>query len=106
MRLGRYSLLGRVVQQPNENIRRLIKYDQWLEDGERITAVTAAVSPTSSTPFEVHTIVIGPDSDRFAYYTRGGVDGEDYTVTFTITTSVGQTREDEMLFGVREVARG
>lgn len=106
MRIGRYSLLGRVVQQPSENIRRLIKYNQWLEEGERITAVTAAVDVTTVPAFEVHSIVIGPDADRFAYYTRGGVDGEDYTVTFTITTSVAQTREDELLFGVREVRRG
>jgi hypothetical protein len=98
--------LGRIVQQPNENIRRLVKYDRWLEEGERIVGVVATVLPVTSPPFVVDTIVIGPDSDRFAYYAHGGVDGEDYTATVTITTSVGQVREDELLFGVKEIVRG
>lgn len=106
MRIGRYTLAGRVVQQPGERIRRLVKYDRWLEAGERITNVAVAIDNTETTPLVVDGIVIGPDSDRFAYYTSGGEDGEDYTVTFTITTSVGQTREDELLIGVQEIQRG
>lgn len=106
MRLGRYTKAGRVVQQPGERIRRLFKLDQWLEEGERILTVTAAVDNDTDTPLVVDGIVIGPDSDRFAYYVSGGEDGEDYVVTFTITTSIGQTREDELLIGVREIARG
>ena len=106
MRLGTYTKLGRIVQQPGENIRRLAKYGDWLEEGERITDVTAAVEPTTVPPLVISDIVLGPDSDRFAYYAGGGVDGEDYTVTFTITTSVNQTREDEILIGVKEIDRG
>jgi hypothetical protein len=106
MRLGTYSKLGRIVQQPNENIRRLVKYNQWLEEGERITDVSVSISPTTDPAFVINNIVIGPDSDRFAYYASGGVDGEDYTATVTITTSAGQTREDELLFGVKEISRG
>lgn len=106
MRIGRYVKLGRIVQQPNEVRRRLVKYDKWLEEGERITDVSVAIEPTTTPPFVIDQIVIGPDSDRFAYYASGGVDGEDYTATITITTSVGQTREDELLFGVKEISRG
>jgi hypothetical protein len=106
MRIGRFTKAGRVVQQPGERIRRLFKYDRWLEDGERITAVAASIDETTTPPLVVDGIVIGPDADRFAYYTSGGVDGDDYVITFTITTSVGQTREDELLVGVREIARG
>jgi hypothetical protein len=106
MRLGRYSKMGRIVQQPNENIRRLVSYSQWLEEGERITDVTITVAPVTDPPFVCDTIVIGPDADKFAYYASGGVDGEDYTATITITTSVAQVREDELLFGVKEIDRG
>jgi hypothetical protein len=106
MRLGRYTKLGRIVQQPNENIRRLAKYDRWLEEGERITNVEVSVLPVTSPPFVINNIVIGPDSDRFAYYASGGVGGEDYTATVTITTSIAQVREDELLFGVKEISRG
>jgi len=106
MRLGRYSKLGRILQQPGEVIRRLVKYDRWLEEGERITDVAVSVLPVTVPPFVVDQIVIGPDADRFAYYASGGVDGEDYTATVTITTSIAQVREDELLFGVKEIVRG
>ena len=106
MRIGRYTKAGRIVQQPNERIRRLFKLDQWLEEGERVLTVTAAIDNDTDTPLVVDDIVIGPDSDRFAYYISGGEDGEDYVVTFTITTSVQQVREDELLIGVREIQQG
>lgn len=106
MRIGRYTKLGRVLQQPNENLRRLAKYDAWLEPGELITEVAVSISPVTTPPFVIDNIVIGPDADRFAYYAHGGVDGEDYVATFTVTTSVAQVREDEILFGVREIQRG
>lgn len=106
MRIGRYLKMGRLVQQPNESIRRLAKYDRWLEEGERITNVEVSISPVTTPPFVIDQIVIGPDSDRFAYYASGGVDGEDYTASVAVTTSVNQTREDELLFGVKEISRG
>jgi hypothetical protein len=84
----------------------LVTYARWLEVGERITGVVATVTPETDTPFEINTIVIGPDADRFAYYAQGGEDGEEYTVEFTVTTSAGQTRQDEILFDVREIRRG
>lgn len=106
MRLGQYTVKGRVIQQPGENIRRLVNYTRWMEEGEYITAVSASVEPVTSPEFEVTNIVIDPDGQKIAYYASGGVDKEDYTITFSVTTSVGQVREDEMLIGVREVQRG
>lgn len=106
MRIGRYTKAGRVIQQPSERLRRLFKLAEWLEEGERVVTVTAAVDNITDVPLVVDDIVIGPDYDRFAYYVSGGEDGEDYVITFTVTTSVGQTREDELLLGVREITRG
>lgn len=106
MRIGRYTKLGRVIQQPNENLRRLLDYSRWLEEGEVITEVAVSISPTTTPPFVIDSIVIGPDGDRFAYYAHGGEDGEDYVATFSITTSVAQVKEDEVLFGVREIQSG
>jgi hypothetical protein len=106
MRIGAYTIKGRIVQQPGENLRRLIDYDRWLEEGEVITAVATSIDNATSPPLAVTNIVIDPDGNRIAYYISGGADGEDYTVTFSVTTSVNQTREDELLVGVREVLRG
>lgn len=106
MRIGQYTKIGRITQQPNENLRRLIDYTRWLEVGEYITLVSVSIDQDTSPPFVISSIVIDPDGGKIAYYASGGVDGEDYTATFSVTTSVDQTKEDEVLFGVREVNRG
>jgi hypothetical protein len=106
MRIGQYTIKGRLVQQPNENLRRLIDYTRWMEVGEYITDVVVLVDPTTTPPFQITNIVIDPEGQKIAYYASGGVDGEDYTATFRVTTSVNQTREDEILFGVREIVSG
>lgn len=106
MRIGQYTVKGRVVQQPAERLRRLINYTRWMETGENILTVAVAVVPATSPAFVIDNVVIDPDGQKIAYFASGGVDGEDYTGTFTVTTSVSQVREDEILFGVREVLRG
>jgi hypothetical protein len=106
MRIGNYTILGRFTQQPNEDIRRLVNAVNWLVEGETILTVTAAIDETTTPPLVIDRIVIGPDGDKFAYYTSGGLDGTEYTVTFTTTTSAGQTREDELLFSIKEIRRG
>lgn len=106
MRIGTYTLVGRFVQQPGEEIRRLIRYTDWLEEGETIQTVAASIDNATTPPLVVDTLLIDPDGDRIAFNASGGVDGEEYTVTFTITTSAGQTREDEVQIYVKEVRRG
>lgn len=106
MRIGSYTLLGRYVQQPSENRRRLVNAAKWLDTGETITGVSVSVDNTTSPVFTIDQIVIGPDGDKFAYYASGGVDGEEYTATFTITTSADQELEVEIMFHVKEIRRG
>lgn len=106
MRIGQYTIKGRFHQQPAETRRRLINYARWLEVGETITSIAAAVTPVTSTPLVVDTLLIDPDGTRVAYNTSGGEEGCDYTITFTAGTSVGQSREDEILVGIKEVLRG
>lgn len=106
MRLGSYSLAGRFTQSAGADLRRLIKAGSWLEDGETITDIEVSIDNTTSPAFTIDRIVLGPDADRFAYYASGGVVGEEYVATFTITTSAGQTREDEVQFAIVEVRRG
>jgi len=106
MRIGEYTLKGRVHQQPNEDRRRLIDYTRWMEEGEFITNVAVSVDLSTDPAFVIDRIVIDPEGQKIAYFASGGVDGEDYTATFTVTTSVTQVREDEVAFGIREILRG
>jgi len=103
MRIGEYSLVGRWTQSAAADKRRLILANSWLEIGETITEVTATIDDSAML---VDRIVIGPDGDRFAFYASGGVEGDEYLITFTITTSAGQTRVDEVQIAVVEVRRG
>jgi hypothetical protein len=105
VRIGSYSLIGRYTQSAGADRRRLVLANSWLETGETITSVTASVD-NSAGGFAIDRIVVGPDGDRFAYYASGGTEGEEYVVTFTVTTSAGQTREDEVQIAVVEVRRG
>ncbi|NJN00236.1 MAG: hypothetical protein HC793_00700 [Aquincola sp.] len=97
------SVLGRYKQQPGEKRKRGIDYTPFLEDNEEISTVVAAVTPTTATPFAVTTIVIDPDGKTFAYFAEGGEADTDYTVEFTLTTSLGQRLEDEIEFEIEEV---
>ena len=106
MRIGQYTIKGRFSQQPAEIRRRLIEYGRWLEAGEVVISISAAVAPVTSPALVVNTLLIDPDGSRIAYNTSGGKDGCDYTVTFTAGTSVGQSREDEVLVGIKEVESG
>ncbi len=99
-------LLARYKQQPGERLKKIIDLTKWLEESEEIESVTVkAVTPTTTTPFEVSSIVIDPDGKKFAYWITGGEDGETYTVEFTISTQT-QVREDEIEVDVEEISNG
>jgi hypothetical protein len=106
MRIGDYTMLGRFVQSPNADRRRLINCAPWLSEGERVVLVSAAVDNATAPPFVIDRMVIDPEGQKFSYHASGGVLGEEYIATFTVTTSVGQVREDEVRFQVVEVRRG
>lgn len=105
MRIGAHTLLGRYIQRPSAERRRLIDYSKWLSDGEVVTDVEVEVSPTTDPVFVIDRIVIGPDGDKIAYYASGGVDKEEYTATFTVTTSTDQSWPHDIRFGIREPAK-
>jgi hypothetical protein len=96
------ALLNRYVQQPGDRLKRLIDYDKWLETDEEIDDVDVAVTPESDTPFVVDDILVDDEAKQLAYFTTGGETGTTYTATFTVTTNIGQVREDEVEFEVEE----
>lgn len=96
------SILGRYKQQPGEKRKRGIDYTEFLEDGETVSTVTAAVTPVTSPVFAVSNIVIDPDGKKFAYFVEGGLTNNTYMVELTVTTSLGQILEDEIEIEVEE----
>lgn len=96
-------LLGRYKQQTGERRKRGIDFDRFLEDGETITDVDTAVTPATDTPLVVDDVTIDSDGRDFVYFVSGGEDNTEYTIEFSVTTSGGQTLENEVEIEVEDV---
>lgn len=95
--------LSKYVKDPDERKRYQIDYSEWLDTGEQATNVAFAVSPVTVPPLVVDDIAVTPSGLGVQYYVSGGLDGKTYTITATLTTTVGpQIREDDILMVVRE----
>ena len=95
--------LKKYVKATNERKRYSIDYSDWLDVGELLTGVVFTI-PTNNvtTPLVIDDIAITPDGLGVQYYVSGGVDGEQYEVVATATTSGMQIKIDDLLFTVRE----
>jgi hypothetical protein len=97
------SVLGRYKQQPGERRKRGIDYTSFLETNEEIDVVTVKeILPVTDPPLVTNSIVASTNGKLFTYFVSGGVDGTDYTVTFSVQTTLGQIREDEIEFEIVE----
>jgi len=97
------SLLGRYKQQPGENRKRGVDYARFLEAGEAVSTITAAITPVTVPLLTTPSIIIDAAGKKFAYFVGGGLNGTTYLVEFTVTTSLGQVLEDEIEIEVEEV---
>ena len=97
------SLLGRYKQQTGERRKRGIDYTSFLESTETISSVLTAVTPVTSPTFTVPLLVIDPAGKKFSYFTQGGLTGNTYIVTFTVTTTGTQILEDEVELEVEDI---
>jgi len=85
------SILERFIQDPNEVKLKTLGYVEWLTTGETISSVITSVSPVTSPVFVASAI---NSADRVVITSSGGVANSVYTVIVTITTSLGQVKED------------
>lgn len=99
------GVLARYVKAASERKRYQIKYDNWLDTGETVVSVTFAINKTTSPPLVVDGILNTGDGLGVQYYVSGGLDGTDYIITATLTTTTGpQIKIDDVFFSVREPA--
>jgi hypothetical protein len=97
--------LGKFVKAPAERKRYTIDYSEWLDTGETILTVAFDVEQTTDgtpvDPLEIDAYEIGDPATDVVFFAALGDALQNYTVTVTITTSGGQTKEDTLLFLVR-----
>lgn len=95
--------LGKFTKQPGEIEAYGVKYDEATDNGETLTAATAAVEDLSGvTP----TMTVSPctiDVKEVRVLASSGMDGHDYKITLQVDTSTGRRMEDELIVKVREV---
>ena len=73
-----------------------------LADGETIVSAVITITPVESGGLsKLGSAVI--DTDTVTQVVEGGIDGNDYYVTYIVTTSVGNIFEGTILVFVREV---
>jgi hypothetical protein len=92
--------LGTFKQTPTERKLYSIDYEPWLDDGETVASVVYEVAETTTPPLLISEQTIAPGSLRAVFFVEGGVDQQQYQVLVTMTTSVGQIKEDFILFNV------
>jgi hypothetical protein len=99
-------ILGSMEKQPGETRRLVVDWaDRFLatSEGEQITAVSIEIPDnTVSSPLAVSEVTV-PPYDTGYFLVSGGVDGTEYTIEITATTSLGQIIEDEVKVVVEEI---
>lgn len=93
-------IINRYKQGPLETRKRGVDFTLFCETGEVITNVQmTGISPVTTPPLVVNTILIDPNSQQtFAYDVSGGVDGTEYNVQFTVTFNTLQNVTEEVIF--------
>lgn len=86
---------------PAERKRYSIDYADWLDTGETCVSVVFVVTPTGE--LEIDAYEFSEGGDQLVFFANAGEADADYTVNVKVTTSGGQTTEDEVLFEVREI---
>lgn len=96
--------LGSFTKTPVERKRYSLDYTDWLDTGETLSTSTFTVSPTTgATPLIVDASSFDATSKQLLFFVNYGIDGVTYTIDVQVTTSGGQTKEDQITFLVRSL---
>lgn len=91
--------LGKFVHTPVDRKRYIIDYSDWLNSGETLTAASFQSVPNTGTPAVVDANTL--TSATVPLFVSGGDDGIQYQILVTVTTSLGQTKQDEFFIRSR-----
>lgn len=100
------AVLGKYVQTPIERKRYLLDYTDWFANSANptgtIDTIVFASLPVAGTPAIVDAFEINlPDLLTVTIFISGGVNGSQYRILATMTTSDGQIKEDEIIVDIR-----
>lgn len=100
-------ILGSMEKQPGETRRLIVDWaSRFLatSESEVISSLVIEIPDnTAATPLAITEITVPPYGAGY-FLVSGGVDGTEYTLELTATTSLGQVIEDEVKIVVEEVS--
>lgn len=91
------AVLNTYTKQPNDILDYDVEYVDFLSEGDSLLSATATVSPiglTVNTPLIVGTTV--------KLWVSGGTAGIKYKVTVKTVTALSRTKEDELIFRLKD----
>lgn len=92
------AVIASFKQQPAEVLDYDVDYTDWLPSSDSVGTATSAVSPVG---LVVDAQVV---SGKFVkLWVSGGTSGVKYKVTLTVETAIGRTKQDEILFTVKDI---
>ena len=86
-------LLERYQQTMNERKVYSVDYLEWLDTGATLSSAEVLVAPSTAPAFAA-TAAIAPGGSQLLLTFSGGTAGTTYTVSFIITDTLGQKKED------------
>lgn len=92
------AILDTFTQQPADRIDYLVDYTEFLEGQDVVRGAETTVEPSGLVVQGTTAI----DETRVKFWVSGGVDGEDYKVTITMTTVKGRVKQDELKFKIKD----
>lgn len=96
--------LGTFGKTPAERKRYSLDYTDWLDTGETISTRTFTVTPsTGASPLQIDASSIDASGKQLVFFANFGDNGTTYVVDVLITTSGGQTKEDQINFLVKDL---
>ena len=95
-------IINRYKQQPTDVRVRGVDFTLFCEQGENLVNVAVnTISPATTPPLVVTNLLIDPATQqKMAYTVSGGVDGTEYSVTFTATFNTGNVLFETVIFDV------
>lgn len=91
--------IGKFRKAPADRKRYVVDYTDWLNDNELVTTVSVTGNVPSDN-FFVDGYIVDTGGKEIIFFVSGGVSGEEYVVTITINTDLGQIKEDWVTFVV------
>ena len=95
------AILGSFTQTPIERKRYRIDYSGWLQAGETLSSISFSSVPNDGALVDAY--AIDADNKHVTCFVSGGQDQNTYRIHIVANTTLGQRKEDEAVFNVRNL---